>query len=486
MDVLSPTTIIVVIGNSISAVVAAAMLMLVLWQNPRCRPNQIFALAMLVLVAYSVLNGLGRFMEPLRIDARIMTYIQIMTYGLFIVLNFVFATSFANDRSFSAHLMQIIGVALVVIQTSALWSDLITTNIHPSPKHDGSYTQEFTLFGQIAGFTMTAYSLLTGLILRRMKNPRGRALWLGPILVVCGTASVIVIWPLVHIPLNAVLLAAAAIALGLPVLRYETFYPEAIVNQELEHNKIELERTSQMKTQFLTNMSVELRTPLNSIIGYTELIVNNTYGPLNDTQRDRLEKVIRNGYNLLSLINDVLDLNRIETGKVVLERRTVPTAYLLDAVLTTIEPMATQKGLTLTRSYRDAPPIYADEVRARQIITNITANAIKFTHEGSIQVRAFRQEGMVQFEIEDTGIGIKPEDHDKVFAEFQQVDNSTTRRYEGTGLGMAITKKLVELHGGQIWLKSEWGKGTTFFVTMPAADPIKTSTLPVLELEQAS
>jgi signal transduction histidine kinase len=295
-----------------------------------------------------------------------------------------------------------------------------------------------------------------------------------------------VIWPLVHIPLNAVLLAAAAIALGLPVLRYETFYPEAIVNQELEQNKIELERTSQMKTQFLTNMSVELRTPLNSIIGYTELIVNNTYGPLNDTQRDRLEKVIRNGYNLLSLINDVLDLNRIETGKVVLERRTVPTAYLLDAVLTTIEPMATQKGLTLTRSYRDAPPIYADEVRARQIITNITANAIKFTHEGSIQVRAFRQEGMVQFEIEDTGIGIKPEDHDKVFAEFQQVDNSTTRRYEGTGLGMAITKKLVELHGGQIWLKSEWGKGTTFFVTMPAADPIKTSTLPVLELEQAS
>lgn len=153
MDVLSPTTIIIVIANSISAVVAAAMLMLVLWQNPRCRPNQIFALAMLVLGVYSILNSLGRFMEPLRMDARLMTYVQIMAYGLFIVMSFFFATAFADDRSFSTHLMQIIGVAFIVIQANALWADLLTTNIHPSSKHDGSYTQEFTLLGSSPGLS---------------------------------------------------------------------------------------------------------------------------------------------------------------------------------------------------------------------------------------------------------------------------------------------------------------------------------------------
>jgi signal transduction histidine kinase len=216
-------------------------------------------------------------------------------------------------------------------------------------------------------------------------------------------------------------------------------------------------------------MSHELRTPLNSIIGYTQLVINGTYGALNDTQRDRLEKVIRNGHNLLNLINDVIDLSRIETGRFTLNRRPVQTANLLNSVLDTVEPLAAQKGLHITRDFANAPPVYADEQRVYQIITNIVANAVKFTQTGGITVRAPADSGMVQFEIADTGIGIAPEQYELVFVEFEQLDNSPTREYEGTGLGMAITKRLVEMHGGRIWLNSTPGQGTTFYVTLPVA-----------------
>jgi signal transduction histidine kinase len=237
----------------------------------------------------------------------------------------------------------------------------------------------------------------------------------------------------------------------------------------LARKNIELHESSRMKSQFLANISHELRTPLNSIIGYTELICNGTYGALNDTQRDRLQKVIRNGYNLLSLVNDVLDLNRIETGRATLERRTVTTGPLLDSVLDTIAPLATRKGLIITRDFSDVPPVFADEIRLRQIVTNIVSNAVKFTQQGGVTVRAFGANDMVRFEFADTGIGIAPDQHEKVFEEFQQLENTVTREYEGTGLGMAITKKLVELHGGRIWLESLPGQGTTFFVTLPVA-----------------
>jgi signal transduction histidine kinase len=257
--------------------------------------------------------------------------------------------------------------------------------------------------------------------------------------------------------------------LGVPVLRYELFNPLAELNAELARKNIELHESNRMKSQFLANISHELRTPLNSIIGYTELICNGTYGALNDTQRDRLQKVIRNGYNLLALVNDVLDLNRIETGRATLERRTITTGPLLDSVLDTIAPLATRKGLIITRDFSDVPPVFADETRLRQIVTNIVSNAVKFTQEGGVTVRAFGANDMVRFEFADTGVGIAPDQYDKVFEEFQQLENTVTREYEGTGLGMAITKKLVELHGGRIWLESMPGRGTTFFVTLPVA-----------------
>lgn len=224
---------------------------------------------------------------------------------------------------------------------------------------------------------------------------------------------------------------------------------------------------SRVKSQFLANMSHELRTPLNSIINYTQLVVEGMYGAVTQTQQDRLEKVIRNGRNLLSLINDVLDLSKIEAGHMTLNHKLIETDEFLEAILQIFRPMAEEKGLLLVYAGRGAPPIYADETRARQVLTNIIGNAVKFTHQGGITVSTQVQGEMLCFVVEDTGIGIPPEAQSKIFDEFRQADNSSTREYEGTGLGLTISKRIAEMHGGTIWLESEVGKGSIFYVTFP-------------------
>lgn len=467
---LSTTTIIVLAANSLTAVVCAALLMLVLWQAPHQRANQLFALVMLTLGIYSAINGFSRFVGQLNLDPQPIFFLATTFYALFVVAIFFFASEFAQSRTPTIWIMWITGLILLAFQGLALWTGNLTTNMRPVDSHDGGYQWEFTSLGLFAAATLMAYLLATSVILYRMSNERGRLLWPAPLLVIGSAVSASFVWPIVPIPSSALLLACAAGYMGWHVLRYELFNPRAEMHKQLALKNIELEAANQLKSQFLTNMSHELRTPLNSIIGYTELVINGTYGALNDTQRDRLEKVIRNGHNLLSLIKDVLDLSKIDAGRVVLERRSIPTAPLLDSVLATVEPLALRKGLVVEREFNDAPPLYADETRVRQIMINIVANAVKFTDRGRVIVRAFGEGSAVQLEIADTGIGIHPDQYDAVFAEFQQLDNSSTRRHEGSGLGMAITKKLVELHGGQIWLESAPDQGTTFFVRMPAAE----------------
>ncbi|NLX08576.1 MAG: HAMP domain-containing histidine kinase [Chloroflexi bacterium] len=465
---LSITTIIVVTANGLTAVLAAALLMLVLWQAPRQRTNQLFALVMLTLGAYSVINALSRFVGEINMDPAPVFYLATMTYGAFVVAVFYFGSAYGSGHAPTVRAMRLIGGVLVVVQGVLLWSGQLMINIRPVAVQDGGYQGEFTPLGYFATGTVLAYLIATTIFLYRMPDERGRSLWPAPFLMICSAVSATLIWPRVPLPFSAVFLAAAAAWMGWRVLRYELFNPLAELHVQLAQKNAELEAASEMKTQFLTSMSHELRTPLNSIIGYSELVISGIYGALNDTQRDRLQKVIRNGHHLLSLINDVLDLSRIEAGRVVLDRRAVPIPALLENVLATIEPLAQRKGLTITREFAGAPAVHADEMRARQIVTNVVANAVKFTHEGSVTVRAFGSGSMVQIEVIDTGIGITSEQADLVFAEFHQADSSVTRRYEGTGLGLAITKKLVELHGGRIWLESAPGHGTTFFITLPA------------------
>lgn len=241
-------------------------------------------------------------------------------------------------------------------------------------------------------------------------------------------------------------------------------------NAELVRQREAAIEANRLKSQFLANISHELRTPMNSIIGYTELILQELYGPITEQQRDRLERVQRNGQGLLVLINDVLDLSKIESGKMELHHTEVKPQEIVDAVAITMQPLASEKRLFLQTYVPDSlPRISADQQRITQVLTNLVSNAIKFTHEGgvSLHVRADDPTKRLHISVRDTGIGIAPEQLEKIFEEFHQVDGTATREYGGTGLGLAISRKLARLHGGDITVESEAGKGSTFTLTLP-------------------
>ncbi len=242
--------------------------------------------------------------------------------------------------------------------------------------------------------------------------------------------------------------------------------------RELAAANERLREADRLKMQFLANMSHELRTPINSIIGYSELMLSGAYGDLTARQRDRLNTVIRNARNLLDLINDLLDISRIEVGKVTLARRSINLNRIIETTIQTVEPMARQKGLTIRAMVDETlQPVEADETRLIQILNNLLSNAIKFTSEGGITVTAYpyTADGQwVAVSVSDTGIGIAPEHIPLIFEEFRQIDQSATREFGGTGLGLAIAHRLVALHGGRIWVDSEPGVGSTFTFTLPA------------------
>ncbi len=236
----------------------------------------------------------------------------------------------------------------------------------------------------------------------------------------------------------------------------------------LEEKSRELEAASQHKSQFLANMSHELRTPLNAILGYTELIVDKIYGDVPPKILDVMERVQKSGRHLLSLINDVLDLSKIEAGQLQLSLKDYSFADTLNTVVTAIEPLAAEKGLELTLEVEpDLPLGFGDDRRLAQVLLNLLGNAVKFTDEGSVRVGASRCDGEYLVSVADTGPGIPASEQQRVFREFQQVDDSSTRAKGGTGLGLAIARKIVEMHGGRLWLESELGAGSTFYFSIP-------------------
>lgn len=243
---------------------------------------------------------------------------------------------------------------------------------------------------------------------------------------------------------------------------------------ELERRAVELQKVNQLKSEFLARVSHELRTPMNSINGYSELLLRNTYGAVNEKQSDRLERILRNGRNLLALIDDLLDISKIDAGKMDMRIQPVNLFDELNATIYTLEAQATERGLYMrVEASDDLPGVRADSMRLKQVLTNLLGNAIKFTKEGGITVRARVEEDygrpMILTSVIDTGIGIRHEDQQIIFDEFRQADGSVTREYGGTGLGLAISKKLVELMGGRIWVESEPTQGSTFTFTLPLA-----------------
>ena len=248
---------------------------------------------------------------------------------------------------------------------------------------------------------------------------------------------------------------------------------EAAVRERSEAQRRAAEEANDRKTQFLATMNHELRTPLNSINGFTALLLNNRsqYGPLTSTQEELLKVIQDSGKHLRGLIDDILDLAKIESGKIELTFAPVDLASLLEGAITATSAAAAEKGLTIMLELPSAPLpyIWAGEKQVRQVVLNLMSNAVKFTRHGSVTVRAMLSEDqrMVQVAVSDTGIGIAPADQERIWEEFQQLDNDLGREYSGTGLGLPIARKLVEQHGGRMWLDSTPGRGSTFYCTFP-------------------
>jgi signal transduction histidine kinase len=237
---------------------------------------------------------------------------------------------------------------------------------------------------------------------------------------------------------------------------------------EIEDKSRQLEAASQHKSEFLANMSHELRTPLNAIIGFSEVLADAMFGEVNEKQAEYLGDIQESGRHLLSLINDILDLSKIEAGRMELEPADFDLPGAIDNALTLVRERAGRRGIALGREIDErVGMIRGDERKVKQVVLNLLSNALKFTPEGGrIDVRATVSEGTAEVSVADTGVGIAPEDQEAVFEEFRQV-GTADKKVEGTGLGLALSRKFIELHGGRIWVKSEVGTGSTFTFTLP-------------------
>jgi signal transduction histidine kinase len=257
---------------------------------------------------------------------------------------------------------------------------------------------------------------------------------------------------------------------------------------ELQVAKERAESADRLKSAFLATMSHELRTPLNSIIGFTGILLQGLAGSLNDEQRKQLGLVQGSARHLLALINDVLDLSKIEAGEMEIANETFDLRAAVEGVVEIVRPLAQKKNLPLRLEVDAAlPAIESDARRVQQVLLNLLNNAVKFTSQGEVTLQAQAVEAFtpahltsnatparaVCFTIRDTGIGIRPEDMKSLFRPFHQVDSTLARQHEGTGLGLAICRRLADVLGGQIRVESQWGRGTTFCFTLPLRPPAK-------------
>ncbi|ADI74045.1 PAS/PAC sensor signal transduction histidine kinase [Methanohalobium evestigatum Z-7303] len=238
--------------------------------------------------------------------------------------------------------------------------------------------------------------------------------------------------------------------------------------ESLINSKLEAEAASQAKSELLANVSHELRTPLTSIIGFSDILLKGKLGDLNESQKTYLSKVHRSGKHLLDLITDILDLSKIESGKHELHCEKVSIPQLMKDLKENIYPFASQKGLEINIDInRSIEYIYADKIKLRQILYNLVYNAVKFTEQGSVTVKLDWNDNDMLFSVIDTGIGIPADKQDEIFDSFKQLDSGASRRYSGTGLGLALVERLVEMHGGKIWVESEEREGSRFSFIIP-------------------
>jgi signal transduction histidine kinase len=239
--------------------------------------------------------------------------------------------------------------------------------------------------------------------------------------------------------------------------------------REIEEKSRQIEAANRHKSEFLANMSHELRTPLNAIIGFSEVLHERLFGELNDKQAEYTSDILTSGQHLLSLINEILDLSKVEAGRMELELAPFDLPLAIDNARTFVRERAVKHGITLDIDVDDRLGEYVgDERKIKQILLNLLSNAVKFTPEGGrISITANKTNNGAEISVSDTGIGIPPAEQPTIFEEFRQVGGDYAHKKEGTGLGLTLAKKFVELHGGKIWVESEVGKGSTFTFTLP-------------------
>ncbi len=233
--------------------------------------------------------------------------------------------------------------------------------------------------------------------------------------------------------------------------------------------KVLAENANRVKSEFLANMSHELRTPLNSIIGFSQMLHEKMFGDLNKKQGRYVFNILESGRHLLGLINDILDISKIESGNMKYEPEKIDLEVTFDEILTLVDPMARRKSIELQLNMEhEKLEIIADKIKMKQVMYNLLSNAIKFTPEsGMVMVNSKIVDDKIHVSVSDNGIGIPEDMHETIFDPFKQVDSATNRNYEGTGLGLALAKQYIEMHGGEIWVESEPGKGSTFTSTIP-------------------
>ncbi|MCK5706784.1 MAG: response regulator [Candidatus Aureabacteria bacterium] len=242
------------------------------------------------------------------------------------------------------------------------------------------------------------------------------------------------------------------------------------ITKELEESNIKIREADRLKSEFLANMSHELRTPLNSIIGFSALSLKDDEVLNMPNIQDNFEEIYKNGKQLLAIINDILDLSKVESGKMDFVKKDIDLREVITNLSKTLKVLKKDKEIDIKVDIeKDLPHIYSDPDRIRQVLLNIASNSVKFTNKGYIEIRAKRKNNYIEVAVEDTGIGIKEVDIPKVFESFRQIDGSSTRKEGGTGLGMTISRKFVEMMGGTIWIESEFGKGTTILFTIPVS-----------------
>jgi signal transduction histidine kinase len=241
-------------------------------------------------------------------------------------------------------------------------------------------------------------------------------------------------------------------------------------NELLRRQAIELEQASALKSQFLANMSHEFRTPLNAMLGYTSMLLQGVSGALEPGAKRHLARVESNGRHLLTIINEILDISRIEAGRMPLQLSRFNVPELIGEVKSELEPIAMRSKLVVAVDVaKDLPPMVSDRQKVKQILVNLLSNALKFTHQGTVTISARRnaKDSTMALSVTDTGIGIAPVDQEKIFDDFRQLDNSPTRAYGGTGLGLSICRRLAQMLDGSITLRSEVKKGSTFTLVVP-------------------